>query len=279
MTIIASIIGLLATSIVVRAICDTDWFQKKWKGTFSHEKRTKIKFWTNIILIATLTILVVIGISCRILNWGAMAIPLLFGVLYLIGMGMFFCKARKDAGPNTIQEMASNEKPTDEITSNEKPIDEIAKESLISIGCNPILNNDGTLSVSYQGESFIIEFPGVRYARIWNPMWSEIKVDNPELPKVQEAVNSANFHFGPTVVLTAPNDEGVVGIHSRIDIMLHPACPDNVPFINSILDSFSDTKETVRNIFYQLQLQEMDTQKKRRPVGFTANHSTINDAD
>lgn len=267
MTIIASIIGLLATSIVVRAICDTDWFQKKWKGTFSHEKRTKIKFWANIILIAILTILVVIGISCRILNWGVIAIPLLFGIPYLIGMGIGFCKARKSAGQNTIQEMASNEKPTDEIV----------KESLISIGCNPILNNDGTLSVNYQGESFIIEFPGVRYARIWNPMWSEIKIDNPELPKVQEAVNSANFHFGPTVVLTAPNEEGVVGIHSRIDIMLHPACPDNVPFINSILDSFFDTKETVRNIFYQLQLQEVDAQKKRRPVGFTANHSTIND--
>lgn len=67
-----------------------------------------------------------------------------------------------------------------------------------------------------------------------DPMWAGVKADDPDMPKIREAVNAANFNFGPTVVLTAPNDEGVIGFHSRRDIMLHPACPDNVPFVKAV---------------------------------------------
>lgn len=140
--------------------------------------------------------------------------------------------------------------------------------TLSQLGCQPKANDDGTLSVQYQGENFHMEFGG-RYARVWDPMWAGIKADDPDMPKIREAVNAANFNFGPTVVLTAPNDEGVIGFHSRRDIMLHPACPDNVPFVKAVLDSFFDAKEQVRNNFQQINAKQMEAQKNRRPVGFT----------
>lgn len=115
--------------------------------------------------------------------------------------------------------------------------------TLSNLGCQPTKNEDGTLSVSYQGENFHMEFGGM-YARVWDPMWAGVKADDPDMPKIREAVNAANFNFGPTVVLTAPNDEGVIGFHSRRDIMLHPACPDNVPFVKAVLDSFFRCKRT-----------------------------------
>ncbi len=145
--------------------------------------------------------------------------------------------------------------------------------TLNALGCQPTKNGDGTLSVSYQGENFHMEFGGM-YARVWDPMWSGIKADDPELPEVREAVNAANFNFGPTVVMTAPDDEGVIGFHSRRDIMLHPACPDNVPFVKAVLDSFFDAKENVRTKFQQLKSQQMEVRKNRRPVGFTTNINT-----
>lgn len=58
---------------------------------------------------------------------------------------------------------------------------------------------------------------------------------------------------------------------SRRDIMLHPACPDNVPFVKAVLDSFFDAKEQVRNNFQQINAKQMETQKNRRPVGFTTS--------
>ena len=145
--------------------------------------------------------------------------------------------------------------------------------TLSALGCQPTKNDDGTLSVSYQGENFHMEFGGM-YARVWDPMWSGIKADDPELPKVREAVNAANFNFGPTVVMTAPDDEGVIGFHSRRDIMLQPACPDNVPFVKAVLDSFFDAKENVRTKFQQLKSQQSEVRKNRRPVGFSTNINT-----
>ena len=143
--------------------------------------------------------------------------------------------------------------------------------TLSQLGCQPTANDDGTISVQYQGENFHMEFGGM-YARVWDPMWAGIKADDPELPKVREAINAANYNFGPTVVLTAPDEEGVIGFHSRRDIMLHPACPDNVPFVKAVLDSFFDAKGQVRSNFQQINAKQMEQQKNRRPVGFTTTH-------
>ena len=140
-------------------------------------------------------------------------------------------------------------------------------KTLNNLGCQPTKNDDGTLTVSYQGENFHMEFGGM-YARVWDPMWAGIKADDPDMPKIREAVNATNFNFGPTVVLTAPDDEGGVGFHSRRDIMLHPACPDNEPFVKAVLDSFFDAKEQVRSNFQQINAEQMEMKKKRRPIGF-----------
>ena len=144
-------------------------------------------------------------------------------------------------------------------------------KTLSNLGCQPTANEDGTLSVQYQGENFHMEFGGM-YARVWDPMWAGVKADDPDMPKIREAVNAAKFNFGPTVVLTAPNDEGVIGFHSRRDIMLHPACPDNVPFVKAVLDSFFEAKEQVRSNFQQINAKQMEVTKNRRPVGFTTNN-------
>lgn len=169
-----------------------------------------------------------------------------------------------------------NRKIEEEMTQEEKP-DTIGLmfDTLSAIGCQPTKNDDGTLSVSYQGENFHMEFGGM-YARVWDPMWAGVKADDPDMPKIREAVNAANFNFGPTVVLTSPNDEGVIGFHSRRDIMLHPSCPDNVPFVKAVLDSFFDAKEVVRTRFQQINAQQMETQKNRRPVGFTTTQTSTN---
>lgn len=143
-------------------------------------------------------------------------------------------------------------------------------KTLSNIGCHPVSNEDGLISVQYQGENFNMEFNGM-YVRIWDPMWAAIKADDPALPKIREAVNVTNYNFGPTVVMTTPDDEGIIGLHSRQDIMLHPACPDNELYIKAMLDSFFYTKEQVRSNFQQINAIHDETQKTRRPVGFMMN--------
>lgn len=132
---------------------------------------------------------------------------------------------------------------------------ELMFAALEQLGCRPEKNDDGTLSVRYQGEKFDMEFGG-RYARIWDLTWYAIKMDDPLLPILKEAINAANFDFGATVVLSDPNDDGMIAVHSRWDIMLHPACPENAPFVKAALESFFKTKENVRTNYHHLRTQQ-----------------------
>lgn len=200
----------------------------------------------------------------------------LFGViggLVLIGAINRFIEWRRERREVKAKQQFREESMKDDTQNEETQKPDtlgLMFKTLSEIGCQPSANDDGTLSVQYQGENFHMEFGGM-YARVWDPMWAGVKADDPDMPKIREAVNVANFNFGPTVVLTAPNEEGIIGFHSRRDIMLHPACPDNVPFVKAVLDSFFDAKEQVRNNFQQINAKQMETQKNRRPVGFTTS--------
>lgn len=203
----------------------------------------------------------IIGLLAQILKPYAMEISIIAGIIIIGIIIRHFMKNKDEKEERMDTESISEE--------NKQPNTfDLMMRTLHNLGCQPSANEDGTLSVQYQGENFHMEFGGM-YARVWDPMWAGIKADDPDLPNIREAVNAANFNFGPTVVMTKPDEEGVIGFHSRRDIMLHPACPDNVPFVKAVLDSFFDAKEQVRSNFQQINAKQMEQQKNRRPVGFT----------
>lgn len=144
--------------------------------------------------------------------------------------------------------------------------------ALCEIGCQPEKDNDGSINVQYQGETFHMDFGGM-YARVWDPMWTGIKANDPDLPQIREAVNAANFNFGPTIVLTSPDENGIIGFHTRRDIMLHPLCPDNAPYVKAVLDSFFEAKEQVKGKFQEIKASQDKIIKKRRPIGFNTDYS------
>jgi hypothetical protein len=70
--------------------------------------------------------------------------------------------------------------------------------------------------------------------------------------------------------MTAPDENGVIGFHTRRDIMLHPACPDNTLYIKAVLDSFFEAKDAVRSNYQKLNSKQVEEKQKRHPVGFTS---------
>lgn len=269
--IIFSSIGLLIIASVWVLL--SDWFKQKrinlvqkirvkWISIFTLKQRKMIKLGLNIILLTTVIIILAFGLYYDYISWDALILPAtflsIFYVPYIWGIIVYLWIIRRESGRKSL---------------NFKDLStyEIMLTVLKTIGCKPTVYEDELLSVQYQGENFYMEFGG-RYARIWDPMWAEIKADDPDLPKIREAVNATNFNFGPTIVLTAPDEEGLIGFHSRYDIMLHPACPDNAHYIKAVLDTFFDAKEHVRSNFQQINTQQIEKQKNRRPVGFTTTH-------
>jgi hypothetical protein len=178
-------------------------------------------------------------------------------------------ESRQDKETSTESASAKNADNSGNTEATKPHTEEIMESALKSIGCQPTQNQDGSVSVRYQGETFYIEFGGM-YARVWDPMWAVIRNDDPNMPKFREAVNDANFNWGPTVVMTTPDENGIIGFCSCREIMLHPACPDNTLYIKSVLDSFFATKDAFRSSYQKLNAQQVEDSPKNRPVGFTS---------
>lgn len=159
----------------------------------------------------------------------------------------------------------------------EEPLDtmSLTLKTLCDIGCQPKVLENGSLEVMYQGEAFIIECGGP-YARIWDPDWLHIKEDDPKLPLLREAINAANFKFGPTVVMTRPNDEGYHIVHSRFDIVMHPALPAIDAYLRSILNFFFETKEEIRKRYVEFIDEQNDQPERRDPTGFDTDNMSQN---
>ena len=149
----------------------------------------------------------------------------------------------------------------------------LMRSILKEIGCRIHEESDGTLYALYKGETFQMMFRKT-YAQIWDPTWSSIEADDLELPKIREAINRANFSSGPTVVMTPPDEKGVINLHSRLDIMLHPACPDNAIFVQAALESCFSIKDRVRDKVQEIDAQQQEAPKKHRPIGFTTGSQT-----
>ena len=122
---------------------------------------------------------------------------------------------------------------------------------LTNIGCLPQLHEDGVLVVEYQWAHFVVHFLD-RFAHICEPWWSNIKSDDPILPCVRQAIDVTNNRFGATVFTTNPNEDGMIGIHSVWDVYLHPSMPEKEVYIMTVLNTFFEAKEAVREEFQRI---------------------------
>lgn len=102
-------------------------------------------------------------------------------------------------------------------------------------------DDDSGFTINYLDENFVIKFSD-RFAYIMDPVWKVINVNDPELPVLKEAVNFTNFSDYPTIVMTKPDENGMIQIHSHCSMMLHPCCPDNLQYFISTMNSFFEGK-------------------------------------
>ena len=147
---------------------------------------------------------------------------------------------------------------------------DLMKSILADLGCQPKKGNEKELEVAYQGENFVINIGGP-YAQIWDPAWAQISVNDPNFENMKTAANISNFDFGPSIVWTSPNEDGMVTLHSKRDILLSPQLKDNRDYVRSVLDSFFEKKERMRGQFHALINQQQQSPKPHRPVGFATS--------
>lgn len=128
---------------------------------------------------------------------------------------------------------------------------ELMTSILNELGCSPYEEEDGSYHLMFQGEHFVMEFCDL-YVQIWDPSWSHVNVNDLNLPIVKLAMNLANFAFGPTLLISEPNDEGNLIIHTRYGIVLHPAIPQITNYVRETLKMFFRAKETMHHHYVSL---------------------------
>lgn len=176
------------------------------------------------------------------------------------------CDSTNESNDGTQHD--SEESMKEEKDGGKPDIRDLMVEILTNLGCQPTKEENDSVYVSYQGGRLHMIFDGMDVI-IWEPFWCRIKVDDPNLPIAQKAVNAANFISGPAVVMTAPDEEGFIIFRSRRDIMLHPTCPDNESFVRTVLESFFKKKIDVYRYYQKFVAEQREPQENCRKSDFT----------
>lgn len=147
---------------------------------------------------------------------------------------------------------------------------QLMMSTLQKIGCQPETNEDGSISVSFQGENFFIETGGA-YVQIWDLGWASMTVIDPHLQEMRASINETNFHFGPTLVLTEPDKNDTMYIHSRMGVLMIPSIPDIENYLRASLCMFFEAKNNFNRHFNKLiNERTTETQSNNNPVGFSS---------
>ena len=132
--------------------------------------------------------------------------------------------------------------------SNEKLIEmkELLKKTLGQLGCPIVDEEETTVFFNYQDKRFAIELGG-QFITIVYPNWGEVSVEDEDMMHLREAVNMANFHSGPEVLISAPGDDGKIRVHSKYPLFFH----ESLPALDEYLDvAFKLMLQTEKGVIY-----------------------------
>lgn len=122
---------------------------------------------------------------------------------------------------------------------------ELLLNALSELGCKADTSDKDNISFKFQGENFAVQF-NKKFIRIWDLPFGKVNVLDTNLPLIIEGINSANFGFGPTILLRQPDEKGDQLISSKMDILFIPQIPFPEKYLAAVLNMFFDTKQNLQ---------------------------------
>lgn len=214
--------------------------------------------------------------SVLFLTGSTVLILLLGGVFFMLFRQMYLwskeenrAEAAMDAIMNDeyVEDSEDNASEDEQGKFKTKDTVKLLMKTLTKIGCQPEVLKDKSLKVYYQGEAFQMRIGGC-YVQIWDWSWTGVKANDPGFSNIQKAINMTNYNFGPHVVMSEPNDNGTVEIHSQYGIVMEKGLPNLEGYIKTTLDMFFDTKHELSKNVSILRAQQAKMNEDRRPIGF-----------
>lgn len=117
---------------------------------------------------------------------------------------------------------------------------------LEQMGCQPAVNKEGDICFKYQGEKFLIQILTERLIRIGDYWWLELKLDDPRIEYLKEAINLTNQSSQVTVMYSISQDESLLGVHCVCQTGFYKEVPDIGAYLTYLLDSCFKAQREVK---------------------------------
>lgn len=130
--------------------------------------------------------------------------------------------------------------------------------TLDKMRCEHVEEDDIRIGFTYQGENFVIDAVNdSMFINVYDPWWFELSMngDIDDFSRMQKAVNLANCEGTNTVIYTYNKAEGLVGVHTKKNILFTKEISELDKYLTGVLESFFRTQRFV--------VSEMDKLKNR----------------
>ena len=137
--------------------------------------------------------------------------------------------------------------------------------TLKEIGCQPEIDDNDRIYFKYQGETFQIAADNdYLFIVIWDAWWGKIKMDDPKVPTLKEAVNQTNREIDITVLYTIDEVQNTLGIHSKQYLPFTKTLPTIEEYLCANLDLFFVAHQVLKEKLNTLNEEQITKDSKER---------------
>lgn len=126
---------------------------------------------------------------------------------------------------------------------------------LRAIGCQPESQEDGNITVQFQGETFLLRPNGPYFVDIYDLAWSCVQTDDPELPLLKEALIETQWGC-PFKFLLRDGSDNAIEISTSYLMWLHPGNDENKEYMRTVLRLFFLCKDRLHDTFLQMRARQ-----------------------
>ena len=139
------------------------------------------------------------------------------------------------------------------------------------MGCQPEINKEDDIIFKYQGETFLIQIFSERIIRIGDFWWLEMKLDDPQVEFLKEAINLTNQQSVVTAVYSINQEKSLLGVHCVCITGFFQEVQDIQAYMIYLLDSCFETQQKIKErLSALLNAKQVDnaTNKRVKVKGF-----------
>ena len=131
-------------------------------------------------------------------------------------------------------------------------------DTLLKIGCQYEIDDDGRILFAYQGERFVVGASNDHaYVSIWDYCWKSVELDDiDEVARLRKCINEANLNCTVKTVFTIDNEGNTMDVHCHAVILFIPEIPNIDDYMRLELNEFFRAHQTVDTELIKLREKE-----------------------